>query len=128
MTNPIYFAPYQVPLVDLKTGIIRREWYLLFQAMFNRSGGSTGQSTDDLLQGIPNELGAAELLALQSSAADAAGQLPPSIPALTLDDQSPPVIAQLPSNDLSAELNQARDQVAELQKRIQDLQQGPVSL
>lgn len=128
MTNPIYFAPYQVPLVDLQTGIIRREWYLLFQAMFNRSGGSTGQSTDDLLQGIPNELGAAELLALQSSAADAAGQLPLPVSMPPADDQSPPVIAQPAANDVLAELYQARDQVAELQKRIQDLQQGPVSL
>lgn len=50
MTNPIYFAPYQVPMVDVKTGIISREWFLLFQAMFDRSGGTNGASNDDLEQ------------------------------------------------------------------------------
>lgn len=39
MTQPIYFAPLTVPFVDLKTGIISREWYLFLQAMFNRVGG-----------------------------------------------------------------------------------------
>lgn len=115
MTDPIYFAPLRVPFVDPETGIISRPWQLLLQGIFNRIGGTNGQSTDDLLQGIPNELGAAELLALQSSAADAAGQVPAAI-------------AQSASNDVLAELNQARDQVAELQKRIQDLQQGPICL
>jgi hypothetical protein len=128
MSKPIYFAPYQTPFVNLQTGIISREWYLFLQAMFNRVGGSTGQGTDDLLQGIPNELGAAELLALQSTAADAAGQMPPMLPVIAFDDQSPPPIPDATFDDLLSELCQAREQVGELQKRIQDLQQGPVSL
>jgi hypothetical protein len=116
MSNPIYFAPYQTPFVDLKTGIISREWYLFLQQMFNRIGGSTAPPTpDDILQGVPNELGAAELLALQSSAADAAGQVPVMLPATMFDD-------------LLGELRQARDQVAELMKQIDGLQQGTVCL
>ena len=111
MSNPIFFAPYQVPFVDLKTGIISREWYLFLQALFNRVGGTAGQGTDDILQGVPNELGAAELLALQTTAADAAGQLPP-LNVTPLDEGD---IAQ-------------RDSLAELQKTIQDLQQGPLCL
>lgn len=115
MSNPIYFAPYQTPFVDLKTGIISREWYLFLQQMFQRIGGTGGQSTDDILQGVPNELGAAELLALQSSAADAAGQVPVMLPATMFDD-------------LLGELRQARDQVAELMKQIDGMQQGTVCL
>jgi len=111
MSNPIYFAPYQTPFVDLKTGIISREWYLFLQQLFNRVGGSSSQTPDDILQGVPNELGAAELLALQSTAADDAGQVPVMLPATMFDD-------------VIAELQQAREQVAELMKQIQGLQQG----
>lgn len=48
MTNPIYFAPYQVPFVDLQTGIISREWYLFLQAIFNRVGGSIAPTVTEL--------------------------------------------------------------------------------
>lgn len=112
-SKPIFFAPYQTPFVDLKTGIISREWYLFLQAMFNRTGGSTGPSatSDDILQGIPNDLGAAELLALQAGAAQDAAQVPPSIPQLIIDDSL-------------INLNEARELVATLLQQIQDLRQG----
>lgn len=113
--NPLFFAPYKVPLTDPQTGLMSRAWYMFFQSLFNRVGGTAGQSNDDILQGVPNELGSAELLALQSSAADAAGQVPPTIPDATFDD-------------LLGELRQVRDQVAELAKSLQGLQQGTVSL
>lgn len=115
MSDPIYFAPLRVPLVDPQTGIISREWYLLFQAIFNRIGGTSGQSTDDLLQGMPNELGAAELLALQASDAQAAAQSPPMILGNSFDD-------------LLGEMRQTRDALAELGKQLQGIQQGTVSL
>lgn len=115
MTKPIYFAPLRVPFVDLETGLISHEWQLLLQAIFNRTGGTNGQSNDDILQGVPNELGAAELLALQSTAAQSAAQSPPMIPGATFDD-------------LLGELRQTREIVAELAKQLQGLQQGTVSL
>jgi len=114
MSKPIYFAPLRVPFVDLKTGLISHEWQLLLQAMFNRMGGTSGQSNDDILQGVPNELGAAELLALQSTAADAAGQVPVSIPSATFDD-------------ILGELRETRELVAELTKSLQGRQQGTVA-
>lgn len=115
MSNPIYFAPLRVPLVDIQTGIISREWQLLFQAMFTRIGGANGLSINDVL-------------ALLAEGVQDAGQGPPAIPAIASDDQSPPMVPSIPFGDLLSELYQARDQVGELQKRIQDLQQGPVSL
>jgi hypothetical protein len=111
MSDAIFFAPLRVPLTDERTGLMSREWYLFFQAMFLRIGGTNGQSNDDLLQGIPEELGAAELLALQISAADGIAQTPPAIPALTV-------------NDLTGELQAMRDQMAEITKRLDDIQQG----
>lgn len=128
MTSPIYFAPLRVPFVDPETGIISRPWQLLLQAMFDRSGGTSGQSNDDLLQGIPNELGAAELLALLSTAAQDAGQVPVMIPGLAPDDQTPVMIPAATFDDLLGELRQTREIVAELAKTLQGLQQGTVCL
>lgn len=110
MSNPIFFAPLKVPLTDSRTGLMSREWYLFFQAMFFRIGGSTGQSNDDLLQGVPEELGAAELLASQLTAFDAIAQTP-TVPAVVV-------------YDTLAEVNVMRDQIAELTKRLDDIQQG----
>lgn len=115
MNDPIYFAPLRVPFVDPDTGIITRPWQLLLQGLFNRTGGANGQSNDDLLQGMPIELGAAELLALQTTASDAAGQAPVSIPSTTFDD-------------LVGELRETRELLAELTKSLQGLQQGTISL
>lgn len=46
--NPIFFAPLKVPVTDPQTGLMTRDWYLFFQAMFLRVGGSQGTGTDDL--------------------------------------------------------------------------------
>lgn len=110
----IFFAPLKVPVTDPQTGLMSRDWYLFFQAMFLRVGGTSGTTiviNPDLLQGPPPT--GVEVLSLLSAAADAAGQVPVSIPGTTFDD-------------LLGELRQTRDQVAELMKRIQDLQQGTV--
>lgn len=111
MSNPIFFAPLRVPVIDARTGLMSREWYLFFQAMFLRIGGANGQSNDDLLQGVPEELGAAELLALQLTASDAVAQITPPISAATV-------------YDMLGELNSMRDQMAEVTKRLNDIQQG----
>ena len=111
MSNAIFFAPLRVPLIDERTGLMAREWYLFFQAMFLRIGGTNGLSQDDLLQGIPEELGVAELLALQLTAQDGLAQAPPAAAAVTFDD-------------VLGELRATRDQVAELTKRLDDIQQG----
>lgn len=125
----IFFAPLRVPVTD-SAGLMSREWYLFFQAMFLRVGGTSGSTiaiNPDLLQSPLSE-GTSELLALQLSAADAAGQIPPTIPSIWPDDQSPPAIPGITFDDLLGELRQTRDQVAELTKRIQDLQQGTVTI
>lgn len=112
MSDAIYFAPLKVPVSDPRTGLMSREWYLFFQAMFKRSGGTIAPTPDDSLQGVPDAIGTADLLALVAKADDAAAQTPPSI-------------APLPAfQDMSAELQTVRDQLAEVLKRLDDAQQG----
>lgn len=48
MSDPIFFAPLRVPLTDARTGLMSREWYLFFQAMFLRIGGTQSFTPDDL--------------------------------------------------------------------------------
>lgn len=48
MTDPIFFAPLRVPVIDERTGLMAREWYLFFQAMFLRIGGIQAFSPDEL--------------------------------------------------------------------------------
>jgi hypothetical protein len=117
MSDPIFFAPIKVPVTDPNTGLMSRDWYLFFQSMYIRVGGTNGSTiviNPDLLQDPPGA-GTAEFLGTQLAAADALGQVPVSIPGTTFDD-------------VLGELRQTRDLVAELIKRIQDLQQGTVTI
>lgn len=104
--NPIYFAPMRVPLVDTETGIITREWYFLFQAMFQRSNNSQD------LQQLPSSSASADealmgLAALQNVA--------PPVPVIVADDQ------------LIEQLAQLRELVADLITQIQAIRQGTTS-
>lgn len=110
MTDPLKFIPPRVPLLDSRTGLISREWYLFFQGVFDRIGGSNGQSIPDVIQDLPDDAGLEELKAVTFSQLDGLGQLPPQVEAILVDALS--------------ELHSLRDQVAELTKTVQDLQQG----
>jgi hypothetical protein len=101
MAEPIFFAPLRVPLIDQRTGLMAREWYLFFQALWLRTGGATAPNTDDLLQNPSDSVGTPDILALLAASFDAVEQLPGTI----------------------AEL---RAKVAELAKEIDALKQGPV--
>lgn len=46
--DPIFFAPLKVPVTDPQTGLMTRDWYLFFQAMFLRIGGAQAFTPDDL--------------------------------------------------------------------------------
>lgn len=75
-TNPVFFAPLRVPLVDPRTGQMSREWYLFFQALWMRTGGANGFSFDDVLQGPPVDVGPSDILALLFAGIDELNQLP----------------------------------------------------
>ncbi len=101
MPDPVFFAPLRVPLIDQRTGLMSREWYLFFQALWIRTGGATAPSIDDLLQNSAEGIGNADTLALLFGSVDDLNQLPT-------------VVADL------------REQVAVLTQEIQALKQGPV--
>lgn len=50
MAGTVKFVPPRVPLVDLRSGQITREWYLLFASLFEGSDGPGGlpDPTDDM--------------------------------------------------------------------------------
>lgn len=48
MSEALKFIPPRVPLLDARTGLISREWYLFFQGVFDRIGGSSGDGIADI--------------------------------------------------------------------------------
>lgn len=116
MSSPIFFAPLRVPLTDARTGLMSREWYLFFQALWLRSGGSIAQSNDDLLQNNATAMSSSDVLALTQSSDQDFAQAPLPPVALASDD----------AEHLIAQLSFVRDQVSEILKALQDIQQAVV--
>lgn len=73
MSDPLFFAPLRVPFTDPETGIISRPWQLLLQGIFNRIGGTSGLSSDELaiLANENADIAATESVALREKVADA---------------------------------------------------------
>lgn len=102
MADPVSFAPYKTPVIDPRTsGLISREWFLFFQALWNRTGGGSAPSSDDLLVNLSTGIGIGEVDADVDRTQQDLGQVPEYVTAL-------------------------RAEVAELQKRLQALEQGPI--
>ena len=54
MPNITNIIPPRVPLMDLRNGLISREWYLFFLSLFNQTGGSV-VSLEDVQKGPPSQ-------------------------------------------------------------------------
>lgn len=131
MSSPLRFVPPRVQLVDPRTGMISREWYLFFQGVFSRVGGAEGSSTTDLLASMFEDAGSSETNAVLFAAEQSLSQYPALHENTVLLDGVSQALAQLPANTplitvetLSAELSAMRDQVSELVKEIQSIRQG----
>lgn len=120
----IKFVAPRVALVD-SNGNITREWYLFFQGIFDRVGGSTGSSTTDLSASAFEDAGIEETKAALFRAIIDFGQntvpQPDFIPA---GDVTPLAQAAQDISHLQAELASQRDTITELTKVVQGLQQG----
>lgn len=111
MADSLQFVPPRVPLTDPRTGLISREWYLFLQGIFIRIGGSQGQSSTDIVQDLADDAGVEEMKATVFANQDAINQLRAEALQATVDQ-------------LITEVQEQRDQITELQKSVQSLQQG----
>ena len=111
MTDPLRFMPPRVQLTDPRTGMVSREWYLFFQGVFNRIGGSNGAGTSDITESLFEDAGSSETNAMLFELEQAAGQYP---------TPQPLAIEQV----LQAEISELRDTVAELKKDLDAIRQG----
>lgn len=113
MSEALKFLPPRVALMDPRSGLISREWYLFFQAVYDRIGGATGPSTTDLSTSLFEDAGSGETNALLF-------ELEQSV------SQTPAQYDQYVADALLAEVSALREQVAELSKEIEAIKQGVV--
>jgi hypothetical protein len=109
VSDPIYFAPIRTRFVDERTGLMAREWYLFFQALWLRSGGAL--SNDDLAISISQGLGFGEIQAQQISEDQALAQIPPGNPITVAENLE----------WMTAQLAFFQSQLAEILKQLQDI-------
>lgn len=121
MTDALKFVPPRVPLVDARTGVIAREWYLFLQGLYIRVGGAVAPNNNELDEYLQFDVREADAGELGKRLDDLSTQLS------LLPDQSP-AVAQLRqiTDDLQAIADalsvQAVAQYAELAKRASDLE------
>lgn len=113
MSQPIRFIPPRVLLVT-PDGMISREWYLFFQSVFDRIGGSTGSSTNDLSLSLFEDAGTSETNSSIFQAVQDTAQTAAFVPQEQFD-----------ATTLLNTLNALREQVAVLTTAVQDLSQYP---
>jgi hypothetical protein len=103
MSDAIFFAPLRVPLTDPNTGLMSRPWYLFFQAMFNRVGGTTGASNDDLEQLVNENLDISDVDAIATAQQLADSQL-----------------TGLDADTMAADIQALQSQFADITARLED--------
>lgn len=111
MAQSLQFVPPRVPLCDLTTGTITREWYLFLQGVYLRVGGATGESTSELNAGMFEDAGVEELKAGLYQANQDVNQSP-------LNSFNPV------ADDPLIQIQALADQLAEIVKDIQALRQS----
>ena len=88
MPNITNITPPRVPLMDPRSGLIAREWYLFFLSLFNQTGGSA-VSLEDVQKGPPTQdLDINALLAQASLNAESSSALLSQYAALANDVQA----------------------------------------
>lgn len=124
MATALKFVPPRVAMVDPRTGLISREWYLFFQGVFDRIGGSTGPSTGDNFESLFEDAGNSETNAALFSAEQGLQQLPIVEPPTVDQLDRAPRYEDYTVDVLLAEISGLRDQVAELAKEVDALKQS----
>lgn len=120
----VRFVPPRVPLVDLRTGTITREWYLLLQTLFT---SDAADNTDELLQLAPANGGNDVIAAALERLGDALSVAPVAVQPLAANDDLTPAVVPVffSADDVMPLVNALHDRIAMLEGRINDLSQGP---
>lgn len=129
MSEALKFVPPRVAIIDSRTGLISREWYLFFQGVFDRIGGPLGEGNADLSASMFEDAGIEEIKAAVYNLAQVFGQDPPIPEAQTvaLLDQSPSQQVLIETvQDLVGQVQELRDQLAEVAKELQAIKQSTV--
>lgn len=124
MTDPLRFIPPRVQLTDPRTGMISREWYLFFQGVFDRIGGTSGSSSTDIVASLFEDAGSSETNAMLFELEQAVGQYPAPTTQDMFQDLSPTYQQATQLDNIIAELSALHDRVAELVKELDSIKQG----
>ena len=111
MAVPLNPQPARIPLVDSR-GLVTVEWQRFFEALFWRVGGTSGESTTDLMALALDDAGAEELEGALYRLTDEVRALPAPAPAVAAPDIIP------------SELQELRERVTRLERQIEDMQKG----
>ena len=117
----IKFVPPRVPLTDPRTGMVTREWYLLFEQLFSWKMGDAETDAQLLGMGVQGVTEGQLLEAMQELR-----QLPiPAMPIESGPDMIPLPPVYIAPDDVSPVLGLLRDEIAELRKAIEGLEIRP---
>jgi hypothetical protein len=113
IANPTPITPPRVALIDPRTGLIERSWYMFFLSLFDVA------NSDD----ADNSPNTASLLASYDAAIRTLAQEVQTQPQSELVDQVAELQKQVQGLELTPQ--QLINQIAELQKQVQGLQMAP---
>lgn len=127
MSEPLRFVPPRVALTDPDTGMISRQWYLFFQGVFTRIGGSGGVSNPDLEASLFEDAGNSETVASIEALSYATSQIPQVQTPWHDNEQAAwqvPPQAPIHVDALTTEVSELSARVAELVKEVESLKQS----
>jgi hypothetical protein len=113
--NPTPITPPRVALIDPRTGLIERSWYMFFLSLFNAA------SNDDAAKGPSTD----SLLASYDAALRALAQATETQPQSAFVDQIAELQKQIQALQVTLPQSAFVNQIAELQKQVQALQVAP---
>lgn len=124
MTDPLRFVPPRVQFVDLRTGMLSREWYLFLQGVFTRIGGADGTSTTDLEASLFEDAGSSETNVMLFDLEQTTGQQPQQSYFFAEQDTPPAHSSVQQMDNVLSELSALQDRMAELVKEVDSIKQG----
>ena len=117
---------------ERKVNVFTRQWFLFFQAMYDRVGGPTGEDNNSIIEANAEDAVASETQAMLFSAIDNAGQIPlPAefIPTDVLAAENAELralqteqVKQIEA--LEIRVGTLRDQIAEIMKDMDGIRQA----